>query len=83
MIVILHNICHQCDVISNVLIFNTGTKCHYTTYGYTIISALIETISGENFLSYMKKNIFEPLGMDATWPELHLPLIINRSRYQS
>ncbi len=57
-----------------------GTKYHYTTYGWTLLSSVIEKASGEKFLDYMRKNVFEPLGMAVTRGEFHEPLVYNRAR---
>ena len=57
-----------------------GTKFNYTTHGWTIVSAVIEKTSGTDYLSYMKKHVFNPVGMTATGGEFHEPLVFNRSR---
>ncbi len=59
-----------------------GTRFRYTTYGYTLLSAIVEGASGMNFLQYMKEHIFKPLGMTATVPELNDVLIANRARLE-
>jgi CubicO group peptidase (beta-lactamase class C family) len=51
------------------LLFEPGTKFSYSSYGWNLISAVIEGASGEEFLSYMMKNVFQPAGMKATVPE--------------
>jgi CubicO group peptidase (beta-lactamase class C family) len=51
----------------------------YSNYGYVLLSAAIEGAAGEPFLEVMRKEVFEPLGMDSTVPDdiaLSLP---NRS----
>ena len=57
-----------------------GQKFHYTTHAWTLISAVIESASGKNFLDYMDENVFQPLGMTSTFPEVHTTLLYGRSR---
>jgi len=58
-----------------------GEEFNYSTYGYNLISAIIERAAGQEFLSYMTQNIFEPLGMAETVADRVFPIISNRSRY--
>ena len=45
------------------LLFEPGTQYRYSSYGWILVSAAVETAAGEPFLSFMRKQIFEPLGM--------------------
>jgi CubicO group peptidase (beta-lactamase class C family) len=63
------------------LLFPPGSEFGYSTYGYNLISAVVEGAAGENFLDYMSKNVFGPAGMDSTVPDRVYPLIPHRSRY--
>lgn len=40
-----------------------GSQWQYSGGGYTLLQLLIEEVSGETFSSYMRRAIFEPLGM--------------------
>jgi len=51
------------------LLFEPGTQYHYSSYGWIVVSAAIEAAAGEPFLRFMRKQIFEPLGMDDTRAE--------------
>ncbi len=51
------------------LLFEPGTRFSYSSYGWNLVSAVVEGASGEEFLSYMEKHVFEPAGMKATIPE--------------
>ena len=57
-----------------------GTEFHYTTHGWTLISAVLEKVSSKQFLQYMDDHIFKPLGMSATGGEFHQPIVYNRAR---
>lgn len=43
-----------------------GTKYVYSTYGWSVISAVMEKAAHEEFVAYLQENVFAPLGMNAT-----------------
>ena len=43
--------------------FDSGTKFKYDNTGYIFLGAIIEKVSGEKYADYLKKHIFDPLGM--------------------
>jgi serine beta-lactamase-like protein LACTB len=43
--------------------FEPGSEYRYSRYGWIVVSAAIEAASAEPFLTFMHKQIFEPLGM--------------------
>jgi serine beta-lactamase-like protein LACTB, mitochondrial len=51
---------------TDTLLFRPGTKFSYSSYGWNLISAVIEGATGEPFTVFMRRRIFEPLGMDHT-----------------
>lgn len=52
-----------------------GAKYLYSSYGWNLLSAVVEGASGESFLAYMRERVFLPLGMRYTVAE-HLDSII-------
>jgi CubicO group peptidase (beta-lactamase class C family) len=40
-----------------------GTKFLYSSYGYNLLGAAVEGASGESYLDYLRRNVFEPAGM--------------------
>jgi len=50
----------------SALRFEPGTQYRFSRYGWILVSAAIEAAANEPFLSYMRKQIFERLGMDHT-----------------
>ena len=48
------------------LLFEPGTQYRYSSYGWILVSAAVEAAAAEPFLTFMRKQIFEPLGMDGT-----------------
>lgn len=51
---------------NNKLAFKPGTSFLYSTYGYTLLGAIIEKVSGESYEEYMKKHIWKPANMTNT-----------------
>lgn len=45
------------------LLFAPGTKEQYSTYGYNLISAVVERAAGKPFPDYLQEAVFGPLGM--------------------
>ena len=48
------------------LLFEPGTKYSYTSYGYTVLGAIIEKASGKTYEAYMQKNIWNKAVMTNT-----------------
>lgn len=48
------------------LLFEPGTQYRYSNYGWILLSAAVEAASGEPFLTFMRRQVFERLGMDDT-----------------
>ena len=48
------------------LLFEPGTQYRYSSYGWILVSAAVEAAADEPFLTFMRKQIFDPLGMDDT-----------------
>ncbi|UCC84496.1 MAG: beta-lactamase family protein [Gemmatimonadota bacterium] len=65
----------------DTLLFEPGTRYSYSSYGWNLISAVIEGASGQEFLPYMQKNVFDALGMVHTAPEHTDSIIPHRTRY--
>ncbi len=51
------------------LLFEPGTKYRFSTHGWILLSAVVEGASGERFPTFMRREVFEPLGMDRTMLE--------------
>jgi CubicO group peptidase (beta-lactamase class C family) len=45
------------------LVAPPGTRFSYSTYGWTLISAAMESAAHEGFLRYMHEDVIQPLGM--------------------
>lgn len=53
----------------DTLLFEPGTRYAFSTYGWTLLSAVLESISDTEFLDLMRREVFEPLGMRYTGPD--------------
>ena len=67
--------------IDDPLIAKPGTEFNYSSYGYNLLSAVVESAAGQEFLSLMKETVFDPVGMEQTIADHVFPIIANRSRY--
>lgn len=54
-------------------IFGPGERIAYSNYGFALAGYVVERASGEAFASYVRKHIFEPLGMSRSTFEQPLP----------
>jgi len=64
---------------SGDLEFEPGSQFKYNNSGYFILGAVIEHVTGKTYAAVLRKNIFEPLGMDASGYDLHTPIITKRA----
>lgn len=63
------------------LVAEPGTKYSYTTYGYNLLSRVVEAASGLSFGEYLQQRIFTPLGLKQTYLDDPAQLIAQRARY--
>jgi serine beta-lactamase-like protein LACTB, mitochondrial len=45
------------------LLFEPGTRASYSSVGYTVLGRVVEGASGQDYLSYVRKNVFARAGM--------------------
>jgi serine beta-lactamase-like protein LACTB len=63
------------------LLFQPGTNYSYSSYGWSLVSAVVEGASGEEFLAFMNARVFEPLGLRSIVPD-HVDVIVaGRTRF--
>jgi serine beta-lactamase-like protein LACTB len=63
------------------LVSTPGEAFHYSTYGYNLLSAVVEAAAGQDFLAYMSEHVFASAGMAHTTADHVFPIIPFRSRY--
>ena len=61
------------------LLFEPGSKTLYSSWGYVLLSAVIENVSKENYLDFMQSEIFNFVGMPNTVYDNPESIISNRS----
>ena len=61
------------------LLFEPGTKFRYSSYGWILLSAAVEAAAAEPFLTFMRKQVFDPLGMRDTVPDSATEPILDRA----
>lgn len=62
------------------LVAEPGTLYSYSSYGYNLLGAIIESASGKSYGDYMRENVWLPLGMNDTRMDDPLEVIPNRVR---
>jgi serine beta-lactamase-like protein LACTB, mitochondrial len=79
---------HYASVLEGLKIFENdplvsppGTKFNYSSYGYNLLSAVVEGASGENFLAYMLGRVFGPMGLVHTTADANAKIVEQRSRF--
>jgi CubicO group peptidase (beta-lactamase class C family) len=50
----------------DTLLYQPGTQYHYSSYGWSLVGAVIEGASGQKYLDYMQGNVWKPLGLQRT-----------------
>jgi CubicO group peptidase (beta-lactamase class C family) len=63
------------------LLFEPGTRFSYSSYGWNLVSAVIEGASGEPFLAFMSRHVLRPLGLSHTAPDRVDSLIPDRTLF--
>lgn len=63
------------------LINKPNTKYYYSTFAWTLVSAVVESIAGTPFLNFMEEYLFQPHGLSSMQGEYNDPLILHRSKY--
>lgn len=62
---------HDADVLKLLetqqnMYFRPGFSYRYSNSGYALLALIVERLSGSSFASFLKREIFEPLGMNGT-----------------
>ena len=51
---------------SRPLGFDPGSRWEYSNYGFVLLGALIEAVSGVSYYDYVREHVFRPAGMTST-----------------
>lgn len=63
----------------DTLLFEPGSQFKYSSFGYNLMSAIIEGASSQTYLDYLQTAIFDKLGMNHTSADYLDSIIIGRS----
>lgn len=63
------------------LLFDPGARYSYSSYGWNLLSAVVEGASGEKFLDYMNTSVFRRLGLRHTLADENDVLVPHRVRF--
>jgi serine beta-lactamase-like protein LACTB len=61
------------------LLFEPGTQTLYTSFGYTLLGAVVEAAAGTGYMEYLRTAVFEPAGMAWTRADEVQAVIPNRA----
>lgn len=63
------------------LLFEPGERFEYSSFGFNLISAVVEGAAGRPFLEFMEEEVFDPLGMEHTVPDRFDAIIPDRTEF--
>lgn len=66
-------------VASKPLEFTPGERYHYSNTGYTLLGWIIEIVSGQSYETFLRENIFQPLGMNDSGYDSNTAVIPQRA----
>jgi D-alanyl-D-alanine carboxypeptidase len=64
---------------SRGLAFEPGARFEYSNYGYILLGALIEAVSGKSYYDYVREHVFGPAGMSSTGSLPESAHVLNRA----
>ncbi len=67
--------------MDDTLLFEPGTDYSYSSYGWNLVSAVIEGATGIPYLEFMRERVLDPMGMKQTVADYTSPIISHRTDY--
>lgn len=65
----------------DTLLFEPGTDYSYSSYGWNLVSAVVEEASGEPFLQHMRRRVIEPMGLGETVADHPDSIVMGRTEF--
>ena len=65
----------------DTLLFEPGTDYSYSSYGWNLVSAVVEEAAGEPFLRHMRHRVIEPVGLDETVADHPDSIVMGRTEF--
>ncbi len=59
--------------------FEPGSRWAYSNYGFILLGAVIQKVSGESYYDYVREHVYAPAGMTSTGSEPESTAVPNRS----
>jgi len=76
------NVTAPLDIFKNdTLLFEPGTRFNYSSYGFNLLSAVVEGAEKVPFLELMQARVLGPLGMKNTLPDFPDSVVAHRTRF--
>jgi len=79
---------HYTDVVKalevfehDTLDFEPRTRWAYSSYGWNLLSAVVQAAAGEDYLTYMDRAVFQPAGMRHTGADQVDSIVPHRARW--
>ena len=72
---------HLDDFAERELLFQPGTRYSPSSYGWVLVSAAVEAAAREPFFAFMRRRVFEPLGMRDTTVDVTSETIPSRAAF--
>ena len=47
--------------------FAAGTDCRYSSMGFAVLAAIVESVTQSSCAGHLHRNVFQPAGMHSTW----------------
>ena len=66
---------------SDTLLHAPGSDYSYSSYGWNLLSAVVQSAAGQPFLAYMRERVFGPLGMRNTVADHTDSIIVGRTGF--
>jgi serine beta-lactamase-like protein LACTB, mitochondrial len=85
----VYNVKHFADPIeaglqffeNDPLVDKPGNHFHYSTQGYTLVGCVMQGASSQNYVAYMRSQVFLPAHMEETLVDDRYALIAHRTRF--
>jgi len=59
--------------------FAPGERMNYSNSGYVLLGYIVERVSGESYSTFVRENIFKPLGMNDSGYDVNAAILPNRA----
>lgn len=61
------------------VLFKPGSRWEYSNYGFVLLGAIVERVSGQNYYDYVRQHVYVPAGMKSTGSDPEDTTVVERS----